>query len=557
MLSERLQDYQRNAVFVGFMLVVCTAALVYLTQSLREVLFPLIWACFVAMPLNGIISWLRERIDDSFIWVVRCLRCRPRHRNQKHQDLVHFKVLAGERGIRVRREEGNVLLKKVNGPWCGSAGHADLTWLRCRGRVKIVSLSVMADKFADLPEREVNRVVKGWKYYIREGQERPATSPTSGEGVAIDTDDHMVLEMYLDKSNHYPAIVTPESSAPNMEGMLSVNMDNALSWVISVILALSGVMLVIWGFMELLTNGANNINKEMPNYTKGGQEFVKWVGWYASSLLPKDQVAKINRHAQEFISESLPELASDILKVIEDISIQFIIFILYLLFWILEPLPINSNVANLFKTYLIQKTLVCALFACLMGGLLKLLQCKLWTLLSVVTMVLNYVPEIGPFAVFMVSLPLILLDGELDESARGWNTVWFTVFFLLFKFITANIIEVQLYAKSGGDLMRMHPVVMMASMMMLHTFMGITGMFMTVPLLAATKYYMLSINMPPSLLDPLLLCLEGTEQGPHMNYVDQRRAMASPEAVSPTLTDAEDSEATEFEATFQSSSRAA
>merc|ERR1712228_856367 len=118
----------------------------------------------------------------------------------------------------------------------------------------------------------------------------------------------------------------------------------------------------------------------------------------------------------------------------------------------------------------------------------------------------------------------VLLNGNLPVDERFENSVWFSIFFLLFKFITGNIIEVQLYAKSGGDLMRMHPVVLMATMMLFDALMGPTGMFMTVPLMASLKYYMLSADMPYAVLDPLLTVIEGTEHGPHMNYVELHRA---------------------------------
>merc|ERR1712032_1713654 len=88
---------------------------------------------------------------------------------------------------------------------------------------------------------------------------------------------------------------------------------------------------------------------------------------------------------------------------------------------------------------------------------------------------------------------------------------------------TGNVIEIRLYAKSGGDLMRMHPVIMLAAMILFGELLGITGMFMTVPLMAAVKYYMLGADMPHRILDPLLVWIEGTEHGPHMNFVEQMR----------------------------------
>merc|ERR1712194_88317 len=176
------------------------------------------------------------------------------------------------------------------------------------------------------------------------------------------------------------------------------------------------------------------------------------------------------------------------------------------------------------KTYLLQKTLVCLIFAGMVSAMLFALQCKIWHILGLVAFLLNYIPEIGALMCFVIMLPLILLDGTLDVERRMRNAFWFIILFLAAKFVTGNVIEVQLYAKSGGDLMRMHPVVMLALMMLFESLMGITGMFMTVPVMAAVKYYILSSNMPPVVLDPLLTCIEGNGQGPHMAFVEDYNA---------------------------------
>merc|ERR1712113_1331487 len=100
------------------------------------------------------------------------------------------------------------------------------------------------------------------------------------------------------------------------------------------------------------------------------------------------------------------------------------------------------------NTFLMQKSFVCLIFASCMGVLLYCLSCKLWPILFVVAFLLNYIPEVGPIVCYIVMLPLILLDGNLPVNQRFSNSVWFSVMFLIFKFITGNIIEVQLYAKS-------------------------------------------------------------------------------------------------------------
>lgn len=72
--------------------------------------------------------------------------------------------------------------------------------------------------------------------------------------------------------------------------------------------------------------------------------------------------------------------------------------------------------------------------------------------------------------------------------------------------------------------MRMHSVVLMALIMVFGQILGITGMFLSVPLVAAIKYYLVSANIPPLLLDPLVRFIEGDEAAPHRNFIDKYKA---------------------------------
>eukprot|EP00933_Yihiella_yeosuensis_P017684 TRINITY_DN14728_c0_g1_i1.p1 TRINITY_DN14728_c0_g1~~TRINITY_DN14728_c0_g1_i1.p1 ORF type:complete len:174 (+),score=6.95 TRINITY_DN14728_c0_g1_i1:105-626(+) len=96
------------------------------------------------------------------------------------------------------------------------------------------------------------------------------------------------------------------------------------------------------------------------------------------------------------------------------------------------------------------------------------------------------------------------------------------------RIFTGNIVEVQLYASHGGQFMRMHPVIILAVMMLFSALLGVTGMFLAVPVTAVVKYYLLSAGMPDSILHPLLVWVEGDETGPHKNFVDRHRS-SSPE----------------------------
>eukprot|EP00437_Effrenium_voratum_P023037 CAMPEP_0181413516 /NCGR_PEP_ID=MMETSP1110-20121109/9014_1 /TAXON_ID=174948 /ORGANISM="Symbiodinium sp., Strain CCMP421" /LENGTH=554 /DNA_ID=CAMNT_0023536335 /DNA_START=1 /DNA_END=1665 /DNA_ORIENTATION=- len=522
----RLQEYQQNTAFVGFMMLVCTSAVVYLTQALSTVLVPLMWAAFTAMPLTGLISVLNPLLIKG----MRCCSIRSyrpvRNKGEKrpwylNRD-VAFEAKQGEAFLRLPKTDGELLLEEVNEPdWVLLPR---CLWFRtcCRRKVRVKDLRPDGGHEVTIPDREVNRLVNSWEYYIRRSDADEAGS------------DELMVELFLDHAEHYPALVPPLPQMPNLTGSLEVDSTHAVSYWVAIMVAMAFVALFLALFVWLISVGANTLSNNVGSYVHGGQEFIVWANGYAQEVLPPEMSKDLDHKAQNMLNEQLPELASSLLTMVEGLGFEILLFTLYLLFWTLEPLPINREVSNLFKTYLLQKSLVCLLFAALTSLMLLCLHCALWHILFLVCFLLNYIPEVGPIVVFCLILPLILLDGNQTLEQRGMNSFIFTIGFFVIKFVTGNIIEVQLYAKSGGDLMRMHPVVMLALMMLFQSLMGMTGMFMTVPVMAAAKYYMLSMNMPSSVLDPLLTCIEGSEQGPHMNYVEQQRAKARKSALDPS-----------------------
>jgi len=216
-------------------------------------------------------------------------------------------------------------------------------------------------------------------------------------------------------------------------------------------------------------------------------------------------------------------MTAQIVSSLESLSFQALMFFVYLFFWIFEPLPISSPVAEVFKSYLLLKTIVCLLFATLMSALLLALQCKIWSLFFVLTFLLNFIPEIGAIASAILTVPAILFDGHLPRDQRLENLLWLVIFGTSIKIFTGNVVEVQMYASLGGQFMRMHPVVIMALIMLFSALLGVTGIFLAVPTMAAVKYYLVSTDMPKQFKHPLLVFIEGDATAPHKNYVEQQR----------------------------------
>merc|ERR1740129_2087487 len=108
------------------------------------------------------------------------------------------------------------------------------------------------------------------------------------------------------------------------------------------------------------------------------------------------------------------------------------------------------------------------------------------------------------------------------------NAVVLVALFFVFKLLTGNIIEVKMYSTRGGEFMRMHPVVMMALIILFEALFGISGMFLAIPVVAAMKYCLVSTNTPAVFLHPLLKIIEGDEAAAHRMFVHRRRLHRAP-----------------------------
>jgi len=251
------------------------------------------------------------------------------------------------------------------------------------------------------------------------------------------------------------------------------------------------------------------------------KEFFDWIGTFFNA----EQMDAIQKAVNAFIDTAVPAMAQELLEGISGFLIQALFMVIYLLFWLTEPIPVASSITNVFKQYLLLKSCVCLLFATCMSILLYFLNVNIWPLFFVLSFLLNYIPEIGSLLCGMLSVFVVLFDGSTQPpSQRAWNTLYLCVVFGIIKVVTANVIEMRMYATRGGEFMRMHPVVLLATMFFGEVLLGISGMFLSVPIMAAVKYYLVSADMPRTFLDPVLVFIEGNEMAPHMNAVDRSRA---------------------------------
>mmetsp|Transcript_50300 Transcript_50300/g.112992 ORF Transcript_50300/g.112992 Transcript_50300/m.112992 type:complete len:570 (-) Transcript_50300:132-1841(-) len=527
MVASRVREYQRNSAFAAFMLVVCTAAFVYLTNRLQAVMLPLAWSAFWAMPLTALV----RHINDIAIWVCSCVARLFRRKQPEVVETLKFRAVVGDTSLLVDRcPKAADFLMRVNDPLRCSF---PLTKKCCRRRVRITHLCPLSSSSLGVAEDEaeeadVNRLMLNWAYYVRSPADLGAA-----DGAAEAGDDSryesapLQLELSLDPEGRCPAVVDGLRTGEKKElkGTLEVDKTTTFTWTFAVLAVLTVSGLGIWLAVTFVILGVQAFKEQstLNAYLKGIQEFTESLEEVGKLL---EGVVDIERF-KEYLINALQDVASSGITRVQNIILDVVVFFIYLTFWICEPLPISRPVAKVFKSYLLLKTFVCFLFASLMSIVLAALGCKIWHLFFVITFLLNYLPEVGPLLTCVLMLPAVLLDGSVVKRQREINAMVLLVLFFVFKLITGNVIEVKMYATRGGEFMRMHPVVMMALIFLFEALFGFSGMFLAIPVMAAVKYFLVSTNTPAKFLHPLLKLIEGDEAAAHRMFVYCQRSEAA------------------------------
>ena len=125
--------------------------------------------------------------------------------------------------------------------------------------------------------------------------------------------------------------------------------------------------------------------------------------------------------------------------------------------------------------YLLAKTLVSVAMGLVVFIVLgPILHVKLAHLWGVLTVVLNFIPNVGAVLAALLPLPVILLDPDLSVAAQ----VLAIVLPLLVHFVIGNFVEPCLL----GPLLQLHPVVVLLSLSFWYVLWGVAGAVLAVPL---------------------------------------------------------------------------
>jgi AI-2 transport protein TqsA len=249
----------------------------------------------------------------------------------------------------------------------------------------------------------------------------------------------------------------------------------------------------------------------LPHYQEGAKNLSLRMQHFAqrfSKTFPPGMLDDLTKKALVGIQDVLATGLSLILENVSETLFQLLMMLLYMVFWLCQPMHVSKSISGLFRQYIYLKSIASGGYAFCVWLLLHFSNIDLAIVFGLVTFLFNFVPEVGPFMAMVLPLPVVLFDARIKEPiiqlciVLGGN--------LLLKFVWANILEVKLVESQRE--MRMHPVVILFFVAFFGWIWGATGMLLSVPLVAVVKASM--HLFPASYRDPILTFLEGDSRAP-------------------------------------------
>lgn len=290
---------------------------------------------------------------------------------------------------------------------------------------------------------------------------------------------------------------------------------------LSVFIVLLGMSTIMIFICVIMVQSFMDLQKNQKYYQAGIQNIIdhlkSWVCDVEQKLNLGDAKLfnNVGVEVDKFISDTLLSYARSITSGFTHIIGEFIITMLYVIFWLSSPIKLHAEVGVTLRKYIMMKTFANLCTAICTGILFYIMDIELWACFAFITFVLNFIPELGPLIAIAIPLPIILIDSRVPEMKdRLWKIVVLVVSQLIFKFIFGNILEFKLIEQDNK--MKMHPVIVLLGVAFFGYLWGPTGMLMSVPLLALMKLLCLEPKspFPEKFRDYVLIILEGDYDAP-------------------------------------------
>ena len=248
-----------------------------------------------------------------------------------------------------------------------------------------------------------------------------------------------------------------------------------------------GLVLSFVAFLALVVLSVLFISGSIESFVAGADIYSERLNDTLDWLLMNSQKFGVNINAQ-FVTDTVPKLpvfnmlksvGSTLVSILTNLMLitLFVIFIFMGKASADKP-SLVGNIQKQISFYLLIKIFVSLLAAGFTWIVLASIKTELASMLAVLTFVLNFIPNIGPFISTLLPMPVLFLQYGFD-----WHIVLALILLTTIHFIIGNILETKWLGK-GMDL---DPIVVIACLIFWALVWGIMGALLAVPMTAIIK----------------------------------------------------------------------
>ncbi len=241
---------------------------------------------------------------------------------------------------------------------------------------------------------------------------------------------------------------------------------------IAVCVALLLALLVLLAVSRLVSI---SINQVLTNSNEYQEEIKKKLDWIAKKL----------PWLESLITDIPPgAVQSTLLKItnaVWGIISQTFLVLLFLFFLLLSSVkrdrPIGGawgEMESRIRAYILTMVLLCGVSGAFVGLVLSLLGVQLAVLFGLLTFLLNFIPQVGSFIATLLPAPIVFLSTQYSLA----TAIMAIAIPGIFQFIIGNFIQ----PKMMGESMKLHPVVILISLIFWGMLWGFVGAFLAVPI---------------------------------------------------------------------------
>ena len=297
----------------------------------------------------------------------------------------------------------------------------------------------------------------------------------------------IILILYLGKDLLIPfffsvflfIILKSLSSKLSEKKISNKSLPYNLSFLIVTILLIF-IFYLIWIMIE---NNLSNVIASSDEYQNNLLEIY--------SKIKESKLNSLPFSYNEFVKElNFTKIFSNALNLLTSLASYFSLILLYLIFFILEENFFKIKIFKLFKKssaknifekirteifgYFQIKTLTSLLTGILTFLLLFLFNSDFAILFGLLAFILNFIPFLG--SLISVLLPFLF---SLVQFLDFFQALMILIFSVIIQIIIGNIIEPKLMGKS----LNLSPLVMLLTLGLMGKLWGISGMFLSIPIL--------------------------------------------------------------------------